>query len=131
VPLRVGLVAAMLLLVGWACWRPASRSRPILRHDLINRVDQTLIDASNSGRRRRGASPLPARTGAESGAAAVELLCAGHRPRRPGLDRGQRPRRRAELPDDNDVGTDPTTVGSMDRSHMRWRAVSMHGRAAS
>ena len=32
-----------------------------------------------------------------------------------------------DLPDDNDVGSVPTTVGSMNGSHVQWRAVSVRG----
>ena len=48
VPLRVGLVAAMLLLVGCGLLASGVAVTSALRHDLVNRVDQTLIDASNS-----------------------------------------------------------------------------------
>ena len=31
------------------------------------------------------------------------------------------------LPADNDVGPEPVTVGSVDSSHVEWRAMSVHG----
>ncbi len=46
VPLRVGLVAAMLLLVGCGLLASGIAVTSVLRHDLVSRVDQTLIDAS-------------------------------------------------------------------------------------
>ena len=48
VPLRVALVAATLVLVAMGLLASGIAVTTILRADLINRVDQTLIDASNS-----------------------------------------------------------------------------------
>src|SRR5271166_4690763 len=46
VPLRVSLVAAMLVLVGFGLLASGVAVTSILRHSLISRVDQTLLDAS-------------------------------------------------------------------------------------
>ncbi|MBV9352064.1 MAG: two-component sensor histidine kinase, partial [Mycobacterium sp.] len=45
-PLRVGLVAATLVLVACGLMASGVAVTSILRHSLINRVDQTLLDAS-------------------------------------------------------------------------------------
>ena len=45
-PLRVGLVAATLVLVACGLLASGIAVTSILRHSLINRVDQTLLDAS-------------------------------------------------------------------------------------
>ena len=46
VPLRVGLVAATLVLVACGLLASGIAVTSILQHSLINRVDQTLLDAS-------------------------------------------------------------------------------------
>ena len=46
VPLRVGLVAATLVLVACGLLASGIAVTSILRHTLINRVDETLLDAS-------------------------------------------------------------------------------------
>ncbi len=46
VPLRVGLVAATLVLVAFGLLASGIAVTSILRHSLINRVDETLLDAS-------------------------------------------------------------------------------------
>lgn len=126
-PLRVGLVAAMLLLVGLGLLASGIAVTSTLRHDLINRADQTLIDAS------RGWAAAPRRT--------MPPPDEGPNPARPpsnfyvrGVDtdgavwmavndRDAEP----ALPDDNDVGPVPVTVGSLDGSAVQWRAVSVRG----
>jgi two-component system OmpR family sensor kinase len=99
----------------------------ILQHSLINRVDQTLLDAS------RGWAQAPRRMPSTP----VE----GPNPARPpsnfyvrGIDPDGRiwmavNDREAEpaLPDDNDVGPVPVTVGSIDHSDVRWRAMTVRG----
>ena len=127
IPLRVALVAATLVLVAMGLLASGIAVTTILRADLINRVDQTLIDASNSwAQAPRRTSPV-----------ATEVPNPGRPPSNfyvRGIgqdgqvwiavnDRDAEP----DLPDDNDVGPDPTTVGSMDGSHVRWRAVSVRG----
>ncbi|MDT5210955.1 MAG: two-component system, OmpR family, sensor kinase, partial [Mycobacterium sp.] len=46
VPLRVGLVAATLVLVAGGLLASGIAVTTILRHDLTNRVDEQLLDAS-------------------------------------------------------------------------------------
>lgn len=125
-PLRVGLVAAMLLLVGCGLLASGIAVTSTLRHDLINRADQTLLDAS------RGWAQAPRR---------MPPPDEGPNPARPpsnfyvrGVDADGHiwmavNDREAEpaLPDDNDVGPVPVTVGSLDHSPVEWRAVSVRG----
>ncbi len=118
IPLRVGLVAATLVLVACGLLASGIAVTSIMRHSLINRVDQTLLDAS------RGWAQAPRRTPS----APIE----GPNPARPpsnfyvrGIDPDGRVwmavnDRDAEpaLPDDNDVGPVPVTVGSIDHSRV-------------
>ena len=94
VPLRVGLVAATLVLVACGLLASGIAVTSILRHSLISRVDQTLLDASRGwAQAPRRLPPTPMR-GAQPGPATVEFLRARHRSRRPHLDGDQRPRGR-------------------------------------
>jgi two-component system OmpR family sensor kinase len=127
IPLRLGLVAATLVLVACGLLASGIAVTSIMRHSLINRVDQTLLDAS------RGWAQAPRRTPS----APIE----GPNPARPpsnfyvrGIDPDGRVwmavnDRDAEpaLPDDNDVGPVPVTVGSIDHSHVEWRAMTVRG----
>jgi two-component system, OmpR family, sensor kinase len=119
-------VAAMLLLVGCGLLASGIAVTSTLQHDLINRADQTLLDAS------RGWAQAPRR---------MPPPDEGPNPARPpsnfyvrGVDEDGHiwmavNDRDAEpaLPDDNDVGSDPVTVGSLDHSNVQWRAVSVRG----
>lgn len=127
VPLRVGLVAATLVLVACGLLASGIAVTSIMRHSLVNRVDQTLLDASRSwaqAPRRTPTTPLE-----------------GPNPARPpsnfyvrGIDPDGRiwmavNDREAEplLPDSNDVGPVPVTVGSIDHSDVQWRAMTVRG----
>ncbi len=126
VSLRVGLVAATLVLVACGLLASGIAVTTILRHDLVSRVDQTLVDASNGWAQ----APRP-----------MSPTHEGPNPARPPSNfyvRGVDPDGRVwiaindrdaepDLPEDNDVGQVPTTVGSIDGSHVRWRAVSLRG----
>ena len=126
VPLRVGLVAAMLLLVGCGLLASGVAVTSALRHDLVNRVDQTLIDASNSWAQapRRmpppDEGPNPARPPSNFYVRGVDtmgnLWMAVN-------DRDAEP----ALPEDNNVGPTPVTIGSLNGSPIQWRAVSVRG----
>ncbi len=126
VPLRVGLVAAMLLLVGCGLLASGIAVTSALRHDLVSRVDQTLIDASNSWAQapRRmpppDEGPNPARPPSNFYVRGVDtmgnLWMAVN-------DRDAEP----ALPEDNNVGPTPVTIGSTNGSHIQWRAVSVRG----
>ncbi|HKP42540.1 HAMP domain-containing sensor histidine kinase [Mycobacterium sp.] len=126
IPLRVGLVAATLVLVACGLLASGIAVTSILQHSLISRVDQTLLDASRSWAQapRRPSPPVE-----------------GPNPARPpsnfyvrGIDPDGRiwmavNDRDAEpaLPDDNDVGPVPVTVGSIDHSKVEWRAMTVRG----
>ena len=125
-PLRVGLVAAMLLLVGCGLLASGIAVTSTLRHDLINRADQTLLDASRGWAQapRRmpppDEGPNPARPPSNFYVRGVDAdghiwMAVNDRDAEPAL------------PDDNDVGPSPVTVGSLDHSQVQWRAVSVRG----
>jgi two-component system OmpR family sensor kinase len=127
IPLRVGLVAATLVLVACGLLASGIAVTSIMRHSLISRVDQSLLDAS------RGWAQAPRRTPA----APIE----GPNPARPPSDfyvRAIDPDggtwtavndREAEpaLPEDNDVGPVPVTVDSVNHSGVQWRAMTVRG----
>jgi two-component system, OmpR family, sensor kinase len=127
VPLRVGLVAATLVLVACGLLASGIAVTSIMRHSLINRVDQTLLDAS------RGWAQAPRRVPSNP----IE----GPNPGRPpsnffvrGIDPDGRVwmavnDREAEpaLPENNDVGPIPVTVGSINHSNVEWRAMTVRG----
>jgi two-component system OmpR family sensor kinase len=127
IPLRVGLVAATLLLVACGLLASGVAVTSILKHSLISRVDQTLLDAS------RGWAQAPSRMPA--------IPLEGPNPGRPPSNfyvRGLGPDGRVwmavndrdaepALPMDNDVGPEPVTVRSIDNPNVEWRAMSVHG----
>jgi len=127
VPLRVGLVAATLVLVACGLLASGVAVTTILQHSLMNRVDDTLLDAS------RGWAQVPRRL--------PTTPIDGPNPARPPSDfyvRGIDPDghiwmavndRVAEpaLPADNDVGPEPVTVGSVDDGDVEWRAMTVRG----
>ena len=129
VPLRVGLVAATLVLVACGLLASGIAVTSILRHTLISRVDQTLLDAS------RGWAQAPRRL------PPMPMPMDGPNPARPPSNfyvRGLGPDgriwmavndRAAEpaLPADNDVGPVPVTIGSMGDSNVQWRAMTVRG----
>lgn len=126
VPLRVGLVAATLVLVALGLLASGVAVTTLLQHSLMNRVDDTLLDASRGWAqvpRRIPTSPVepnPARPPSD-------FYVRGMDP--DGLiwmavnDRDTEPR----LPADNDVGPVPVTVGSIDGSDTQWRAMTVRG----
>src|SRR3954447_13055950 len=127
IPLRVGLVAATLVLVACGLLASGIAVTTILRHDLTNRVDQTLLDASRSwaqAPRRMPATPIegpnPARPPSNFYVRGIDpdgrIWMAVN-------DRAAEP----DLPADNDVGPVPVTVGSIDHSNVQWRAMSVRG----
>jgi len=120
-------VAATLVLVACGLLASGIAVTSILQHSLINRVDQTLLDAS------RGWAQAPRRM--------PDTPIEGPNPARPpsnfyvrGIDPDGRTwmavnDREAEpaLPDSNDVGPVPVTVGSIDHSEVQWRAMTVRG----
>ena len=127
IPLRVALVAATLVLVACGLLASGVAVTTILQHSLLNRVDQTLIDASQSWAQEARPSSPPANEGPNPGRPPsnfyVRGVSADGRVWMAVNDREAEP----ALPANNDVGAVPTTVGSIDGSHVRWRAVSVRG----
>ncbi|HEU0191077.1 MAG TPA: HAMP domain-containing sensor histidine kinase [Mycobacterium sp.] len=126
-PLKVSLVAATLVLVLCGLAAQGYAVTSIMRQSLLNRVDLNLVNASH------GWAQEPLR-----------VLPEAHKTPNPGMppsnfyvrnvapdgrvsttvnDRHAEPK----LPPDNDVGPEPTTVGSVDGSNVKWRAVSVRG----
>lgn len=127
VPLRVGLVAATLVLVACGLAVSGIAVTSILRHSLINRVDQNLEDASRGwAQAPRRFSPVP-REGPNVDRPPtnfyVRSIGRDGRTWTVVNDRNAEP----AIPENNDVGAEPTTVGSVDNSGVQWRAVSVRG----
>ncbi len=126
VPLRVGLVAATLVLVALGLLASGVAVTTLMQHSLLNRVDDTLLDAS------RGWAQVPRR---------VPVNPVEPNPARPPSDfyvRGMDPDGQIwmtvndrdsepDLPSDNNVGPEPVTVGSVDGSGTQWRAMTVRG----
>lgn len=127
IPLRIGLVAAALVLVACGLVASGVAVTTIMRHSLLNRVDETLLDASEGWAQvPRSLPPI-----------AVE----DPNPARPPSDfyvRGTDPLGRTwlsvndgvadpALPVDNDVGPVPVTIGSVDHPGVQWRAMTVRG----
>ncbi|PRI14371.1 sensor histidine kinase [Mycobacterium shigaense] len=126
-PLRVGLVAATLVLV--ACGLAASgvMVTSILRHSLISRIDQTLLDASKSWAQAPRKQSPPPYEGPDPGRPPSKFYVRGigidGTPFTAINDRNAEP----ALPADNDVGPNPVTLPSVNGSEIQWRAVSVRG----
>jgi two-component system OmpR family sensor kinase len=123
----VGLVAATLLLAACGLLASGIAVTSILRHSLINRVDQTLEDASRGwAQAPRGMPPVhyqgPNADRPPSNFY-VRSMATDGRTWAVVNDRNAEP----ALPENNDVGPEPTTVGSVDKSGVQWRAVSVRG----
>ena len=126
-PLRVSLVAAMLLLSGCGLLASGIGVTSTLRHSLLSRVDEGLIDASTGWAQepRSGVpdqGPNPARPPSNFYVQGVDArgdawMAINDRKARP------------DLPDSNDVGPVPATIGSVGDSTVKWRAVSVRSPA--
>src|ERR1700739_2650716 len=127
VPLRVSLVAAMLVLVGFGLLASGVAVTSILRHSLISRVDQAMMAASRGWAHAPRRLPQPPIEGPNPGRPPSNFYVRGVGPDgrvwMAGNDRDAEP----ALPANNDVGPDPVTVGSLDGSNTQWRAVSVRG----
>ena len=125
-PLRVSLVAAMLLLVACGLLASGVAVTSILRQSLINRLDQSLIDASTGWAQEPrqelppNQQPNPTRPPSNFYVQGVDTsgqvwMAINDRQARPAL------------PESNDVGPVPVTITSADDSAVLWRAVSVRG----
>src|SRR5258705_4809388 len=127
IPLRVALVAATLVLVAGGLLASGIAVTTILRHDLTNRVDEQLLDASRSWAQAPRRMPSPPIEGPNPARPPSDFYVRGVDP--DGRiwmavnDRAAEP----ALPADNYVGPVPVTVGSIDHSEVKWRAMSVRG----
>jgi two-component system, OmpR family, sensor kinase len=113
IPLRLGLVAATLVLVACGLLASGVVVASILQHTLINRVDQRLMRAASGWAQVPGQLPMDFYVrGVEPDGRIWTAV----------NDRGTGP----ALPAGYDVGPLPVTVGSSDASARHWRAVSVH-----
>jgi two-component system, OmpR family, sensor kinase len=127
IPLRVALVAATLVLVACGLLASGIAVTTILRHDLTNRVDETLLDASRSWAQAPRRMPSPPIEGPNPARPPSNFYVRGFDPVG-GMwmavyDRAAEP----ALPADNNVGPVPVTVRSIDHSDVQWRAMSVRG----
>ncbi|MGY4648273.1 sensor histidine kinase [Mycobacterium sp. URHB0021] len=127
IPLRVGLVAATLVLVAGGLLASGIAVTSILRHDLISRVDETLLDASRSWAQAPRRMPTPPIEGPNPARPPSNFYVRGIDPDRHVWmavnDREAEP----NLPADNDVGPVPVTLGSIAHSNVEWRAMTVRG----
>jgi two-component system, OmpR family, sensor kinase len=125
-PLRVGLVAALLLLAGCGLTASGIAVTSILRHSLIKRVDMTLEEASR-GWAQAPKGTVPVRRGPTLDRPPsnfyVRIISPDGHTRTVVNDSNAEP----ALPQNNDVGHDPTTLRSVDNSGVQWRVVSVRG----
>lgn len=125
-PLRVALVAALMLLAACGLTASGIAVTGILRHSLIKRVDQTLEEASR-GWAQAPRALLPVRRGPTFERPPsnfyVRYISADGRTKTVVNDSNAEP----VLPRNYDVGPEPVTVGSVDKSGVQWRVVSVHG----
>lgn len=125
-PLRVSLVAAMLVLVACGLLASGIAVTSILRHSLLSRVDERLIDAS-TGWAQKPRQDIPADQGPNPARPPSNFYVQGVDARGDVWmainDRKAQP----ALPDSDDVGPVPVTIGSIGDSAVRWRAVSVLG----
>jgi two-component system, OmpR family, sensor kinase len=124
--LRVGLVAALLLLAACGLTASGIAVTEILRHSLIKRVDQTLEEASR-GWAQAPRALLPVRRGPTLDHPPsnfyVRYITADGRTTTVVNDSNAEP----ALQGNGDVGSTPITVGSVGRGGVPWRVVSMRG----
>jgi two-component system OmpR family sensor kinase len=122
--LRLALVAALLLLAACGLTTSGVAVTGILQHSLIKRVDQTLREASR-GWAQAPRGSLPVRRGPTLDRPPSDFFVRyvtvdGHTTTVVN-DSNAEP----ALPSNDDVGPQPTTVGSIDKSGVQWRVVSV------
>jgi len=126
-PLRIGLVAATLLLVACGLVTSGVAVTSILRHSLISRIDSTLLEASHSWAQAPRRQSAPPYEGPDPGRPPSKFYVKGIGSDGTTFtainDRNSEP----ALPPDNDVGPNPVTLPSVNGSDILWRAVSVRG----
>ena len=120
-------MAATLVLVACGLVASGVAVTTILQHSLMNRVDDTLLDASRGWAqvpRRLPVTPIddpnPARPPSDFFVRGIDpdgqiWMAVNDRVAEPAL------------PADNNVGPVPVTVGSVDHSDVQWRAMTVRG----
>jgi two-component system OmpR family sensor kinase len=120
-------VAATLVLVACGLLASGIAVTSILRHSLINRIDETLLDASRSWAQAPRRMPTPPSDGPNPARPPSSFYVRGIDPDghvwMAVNDREAEP----SVPSDNDVGPEPVTVGSVDHSSVEWRAMTVRG----
>jgi len=120
-------VAATLILVACGLVVSGVAVTSILRHSLINRVDQTLLEASRGWAQAPRRQSPPPYDSPDPGRPPSKFYVSGvgtdGKPFTAINDRNAEP----ALPPDNDVGPNPTTLPSVNGSDIQWRAVSVRG----
>jgi two-component system OmpR family sensor kinase len=126
-PLRIGLVAATLLLVTCGLATSGVAVTSILRHSLISRIDSNLLEASRSWAQAPRRQSAPPYEGPDPGRPPSKFYVRGIGSDGTTFtainDRNAEP----ALPPDNDVGNNPVTLPSVNGSDILWRAVSVRG----
>jgi two-component system OmpR family sensor kinase len=126
-PMRIGLVAATLVLVACGLVTSGVAVTSILRHSLISRIDSTLLEASRSWAQAPRRQLAPPYEGPDPGRPPSKFYVRGLGSDGTTFtainDRNAEP----ALPPDNDVGPNPVTLPSVNGSDILWRAVSVRG----
>src|SRR3984957_395063 len=126
-PLRVGLVAATLLLAACGLTASGIAVTSILRHSLIKRVDQTLQEGASRGWAQAPLGTSPVRRGPTLEGPPSHFYLRAISPDGRTWTVVNDSNAQPALPENNDVGPKPTTVGSVDNSGVQWRAGSVRG----
>lgn len=127
-PLRVSLVAATLAMVAIGLLAQGYAVTTILRHRLISRIDATLIDAAHGwALEQRGRHPPKADEDPNPGRPPTSFYVRDVDPNGSVWTVVNDQNAEPQLPPDNDVGSIPVTIGSVDGSGVQWRALSVHG----
>ncbi|MGA7131495.1 MAG: HAMP domain-containing sensor histidine kinase [Mycobacterium sp.] len=129
IPLRVSLVAATLVLVACGLAVSGIVVTSILLNSQIRRVDRSLLDASRGwalAHRTVSSRESPTADRPPSNYYLRSISPDGHTWTVVNDSRAE-----PALPDSNDVGPVPRTVGSVDNSGTKWRAVSVRSQYGS
>jgi two-component system OmpR family sensor kinase len=121
------LVAATLLLAACGLTASGIAVTSILRHSLIKRVDQTLQEGSRRGWAQAPLGTSPVRRGPTLEGPPSHFYLRAISPDGRTWTVINDSNAQPALPENNDVGPKPTTVGSVDNSGVQWRAVSVRG----
>jgi two-component system OmpR family sensor kinase len=121
------LVAATLLLAACGLTASGIAVTSILRHSLIKRVDQTLQEGTRRGWAQAPLGTSPVRRGPTLEGPPSHFYLRAISPDGRTWTVVNDSNAQPALPENNDVGPKPTTVGSVDNSGVQWRAVSVRG----